>query len=999
MSKDLEDKLRITYNGRVYTLVVDFQDTKESFEKKLRKACQINYKLAIVGYVNDSKFIGTDRLQNSFIPSGSKTKLLVSAPFSTMGSCKVIHKKIETFVEDTELGENTASYKQSCSLPTNIKFNQGSRIKGNCLKSMMVDYDLFIPKLKASMLDNISEKNYKDFVILLNINTEFSKPTSKLNNEFTLCELQSSGKLRIKMDNQLNRVLKFFDIVDGNELISNQFNSQNNAHINEEKLIITYRWKYIGFIKQESDQYFIDILYNIIKDIDETKLEYKELKCKLTKNIFYKLQEFLNKQWRIKDDSNVTNNDHESNLDDDGNNQISCIEKIFKIDDDNFLQKKFLNFFTHQNVDKIVTKINCTLQTYPYNYSEIITKIKAFIEDKKQPMSEIILLCSSFYSTSNNDFCFMINDCRDINNNHIAQKDFTQFKDIMFFYLKEVLTVNNSRLAHKLPIPGQVKNPDKTSISALTQMDRKNCWLAMLYLVLTTKFSTTDVIQFLKYPSIKIILDLVKHRNIARLCKLAKIQINKIKKSPIKATIDIIKTKNISYLTSFRTISISSRLNNMVMITEEKSLDNTGSNHFTNKVSHFSSENDLSKSKHNEILDNEDENFDKSDHFSKYVNSEVSDFLKIDNNSLNEVKSVDLYRAKLNRKLKINHSQREHFNFTNKRRTHHKNLNYEKIQQIKCDLEDYSISFNTNSSSSFASESNENSDEISEFIELNQQNQYFVDQFYNQMDYLFDYFQETSEEIFIVAANENIQITEESMKNWYKLLESQDPSAAIEKQLVFILDGSVHVERIINQMINQTRNYLHQPINFNQDQIEDRRIENQQHERNVMLHAYIQNSALSYINLNIVDLSNEWKDYILKQLYFQYDIRILGALEIFEIHWDIYEFLENLDLIKNKSFFENNIYCYIGKFEDEKMYEQQKSQIDLIQEYKKYIGKALSDTLTMLVYNGDCEIDQFWHEKQTKSLTDHEFKSKLCKKARDFQQKLTVLKIEKPEIL
>ena len=315
-----------------------------------------------------------------------------------------------------------------------------------------------------------------------------------------------------------------------------------------------------------------------------------------------------------------------------------------------------------------------------------------------------MLLCASFYSTLDNNFRFMISDLQDISNNEIAFKDFTFFKEILEKYSKETLNVNSAKPASKSKSSinsSQKRISERSNQDQLSQLKVKNCWLALLYLILTTKITNNDVILFLKYPSIHVILDLLKNRNIARLCKLVKNQINKIKKSPVKATIDIFKTKNNSFQASNKTISVSNQLNDIVMITEDKSLENTASNNTHIKSGHESSYQDLYKNKQDEILDYDNNDSDKNMH------SETS-YLNYDNNINNEVKSLDLYRIKIENSHKKKHKPVKHSNTFGDY--------FEQIQQRFDDNESFSI---TQGSSSSLKDSNEqaNSDKKSDFIE------------------------------------------------------------------------------------------------------------------------------------------------------------------------------------------------------------------------------------------------------------------------------------------
>ena len=59
--------------------------------------------------------------------------------------------------------------------------------------------------------------------------------------------------------------------------------------------------------------------------------------------------------------SNFQQNSDYENLDNFENHNILCIDKFFSNNENAYMKKQIFNFFKHQNVDKIVTKVNCSL--------------------------------------------------------------------------------------------------------------------------------------------------------------------------------------------------------------------------------------------------------------------------------------------------------------------------------------------------------------------------------------------------------------------------------------------------------------------------------------------------------------------------------------------------------------------------------------------------------------------------------------------------------------
>lgn len=211
----------------------------------------------------------------------------------------------------------------------------------------------------------------------------------------------------------------------------------------------------------------------------------------------------------------------------------------------------------------------------------------------------------------------------------------------------------------------------------------------------------------------------------------------------------------------------------------------------------------------------------------------------------------------------------------------------------------------------------------------------WVNTFYESREFMLQYLIDYSFNIFSVAVNEGKHIPQIHQTRWEDLMLSDQNSEPIEKLIHFILEVRTDLYKMIDNMLEMTKHPVPKP------RLENEMTENEREERNTFVHAYILNAALNYIDQNIVSLNNDYKDYVFKELYFKSEHRTIAALEIFESTWDIYDFLENIEMIKNRIIIENNCYAYVGdEIDVDKLYED---QIEIIRKYKPFIGKKFCD--------------------------------------------------------
>lgn len=144
-----------------------------------------------------------------------------------------------------------------------------------------------------------------------------------------------------------------------------------------------------------------------------------------------------------------------------------------------------------------------------------------------------------------------------------------------------------------------------------------------------------------------------------------------------------------------------------------------------------------------------------------------------------------------------------------------------------------------------------------------------VGAFYQSREYLTQFFIDFSYNIFSEASESGIELPEINKIRWENLLRT-DPNEAIEKLIFFIMD--CEIEKIIRFIKNLTNKAINKPIKEEQNDTLSV-IENKQ----IMMHAYILNAALKYVDNYLMPLPKEHTDFILKELYFKSELRFVSA--------------------------------------------------------------------------------------------------------------------------
>jgi hypothetical protein len=120
--------------------------------------------------------------------------------------------------------------------PNSLQAFQMSHKSINEKNSMIVDYDLIIPKLTTELLGNISAQNFKDFVIVLKLGgSQNQRPAGIPNNN-----------RKILLDRDFFEILKYFDIMDSNDLLDS--GSPATIPNSQDKILFTYKWQFLGYI-------------------------------------------------------------------------------------------------------------------------------------------------------------------------------------------------------------------------------------------------------------------------------------------------------------------------------------------------------------------------------------------------------------------------------------------------------------------------------------------------------------------------------------------------------------------------------------------------------------------------------------------------------------------------------------------------------------------------------------------------------------------------------
>lgn len=195
-------------------------------------------------------------------------------------------------------------------------------------------------------------------------------------------------------------------------------------------------------------------------------------------------------------------------------------------------------------------------------------------------------------------------------------------------------------------------------------------------------------------------------------------------------------------------------------------------------------------------------------------------------------------------------------------------------------------------------------------------------------------FVDYSYNIFEAAEGRGGDVPEVNKRRWENLVRSADPSLPIQKLIWFIVDDDL--DRILEGIMKLTEDHVPLPRNGTMTETE-------KEERQLMLHAYILNTALEIIDSTEVALTDDYKQFIIKELYFKSDHRLLGALEIFYTNWDIADLIENIDLIKDRKILENECYEYGGGCHVATE-ELRESQLKVIKKSRPFIGKKFAET-------------------------------------------------------